>query len=44
VREVRGPLDHIPSFAKDDAVRTVNDHALMQEAITSGRITALEGI
>ena len=36
--------DAIASFAKDYAAQTVSDHALMQEAIASGRITAIEGI
>ncbi len=36
--------DAIAAFAKDYAVQTVSDHALMQEAIASGRITAIEGI
>jgi len=34
----------IADFAKDYAVQTVADHSLLQEAITSGRITAIEGI
>ncbi len=34
----------ITDFAKNYAVQTVADHALLQEAITSGRITAIEEI
>ena len=36
--------DAIAAFAKDYAVQTVSDHTLMQEAIASGRISAVEGV
>ena len=34
----------IAAFARDYAAQTVSDHALMQDAIASGRITAIEGV
>jgi uncharacterized protein (DUF2252 family) len=36
--------DAIAAFAKDYAAQTVADHALMQDAIASGRLTAVTGI
>ena len=36
--------DAIAAFAKDYAAQTVRDHALMQDAIASGRLTAITGI
>jgi len=36
--------DAIAAFAKEYAAQTVADHALLQDAIRSGRITAIEGI
>jgi len=36
--------DAIAAFAGDYAAQTVHDHALMQDAIASGRLTAVTGI